>query len=88
MVNYQGLLLDNILCSRAFRTVNNIKRYPGAFCKRFESLSLDCGMMNEYVLAAVLLNKTKTLSIIKPFNCTFCHFVLLLKNRFRVGTTL
>ena len=84
----QGLLLDNILSSRAFRAVNNIKFYSGALGKRFESLRLDCGMMDEYVLAAVLLNKTKTLRIIKPFNCTFCHLVLLLEKRFRFGNHL
>jgi len=84
----RGLLLDNILGRRAFRAVDNIKFYPGAFSKRFESLGLDGGMMDKYVLAAVLLNKTKTLRIIKPFNCTFCHFVLLLENRVPLGNHL
>jgi hypothetical protein len=30
--------------------------------------------VNEYVLAAILLDKTEALCIIKPFNCTFYHF--------------
>jgi hypothetical protein len=35
-------------------------------------------MMNKYVRSAILLNKTKTLRIIKPLNCTFSHLELLL----------
>jgi hypothetical protein len=29
--------------------------------------------VNEYVFATILFDKTKSLCIIKPFNCTFCH---------------
>ena len=57
---YQFLLLDNILCGRSFGAVDNIEGHPRAFLQGFEALGLNCGMMHEYILAAILLNKTKT----------------------------
>ena len=57
-----GLLkLNDISCGRSLGAVHNVEGYPGAFLQRFEALGLDCGMMYKYILAAVLLNKTKTL---------------------------
>ena len=84
-----GLLeLNDIGCGGSLGAIHNVEGYPCAFLQRFEALGLNCGMMYEYILAAILLNKTKTLRIIKPFNCAFCHLVLLLCARFHVRTTL
>jgi hypothetical protein len=43
-------------------------------------------VMNEYVLATVLLDKTEALCIIKPFYCSFYHFKLLLTVSASPGT--
>lgn len=55
------LQLDNIFGCRAFRTVNNLERYPSALLEGFEAFGLNCGVVNEYVLATILLDKTETL---------------------------
>jgi hypothetical protein len=82
--NRGSLLLDYISGSRTFLAVNDIELDPSTLGKRLESLALDCRMMYEYILSTVLLNKTKTLRIIKPLYSTFDHFLLLLENRFRL----
>ena len=82
------LELNHVGCRGSLGAVDNVEGYPCAFLQGFESLGLNCGMMYEYILAAVLLNKAKPLLIIKPFYCAFCHFVLLLCTRSHVGTTL
>lgn len=33
--------------------------------------------MNKNIRSIVLLNKTETLAVVKPFYCSFCHFFLL-----------
>ena len=55
------LQLDYIFGCRAFRTVNNLERYPSALLEGFEAFGLNCGVVNEYVLATILLDKTETL---------------------------
>tara|TARA_B100001013_G_C24370587_1_gene348019 strand:- start:295 stop:606 length:312 start_codon:yes stop_codon:yes gene_type:complete len=42
-----------------------------ALCQRLESVSLDRGKMNEYVLAPVLLDKSEALAVVKPLHCSF-----------------
>lgn len=66
-----GLKLNYISCSRAFGSFDNVELNAGTFIKRFESLGLDSCVMDEYVFATILLDKTKSLSIVKPFYCTF-----------------
>jgi hypothetical protein len=72
------LLLNNVLCGRSFWAVDNIEGHPCAFREGFETLGLNCGMMNKYIFAAVHLNKTKTFCIVKPLYCTFSHLEILL----------
>ena len=55
------LQLDNIFGCRAFRTVNNLELYPSALLEGFEAFGLNCGVVDEYIFAAILLDKTKTL---------------------------
>ena len=57
----QVLQLANILSSRALRALDNVETDTITLSQRFVTLSLDCRMMYEYVLAAVLLDKTKSL---------------------------
>ena len=78
---YLFLLLDNVGCRRSFFAFDNVKGNPGTFLQRLEALSLDCAVVNKNILATVLFDKPKTLRIIKPFYCSFCHFKLLLTVR-------
>jgi len=55
---------------------SNVKAYTISFSERLESVALDLGKVNEYVRTVVLLDETKTLCVVEPFNCTFCHFFL------------
>ena len=58
---YQYLLLNNISCSRAFGTIDNLESYPGAFTQGFEAIGLDCGVVHENISAAILFDEAKTL---------------------------
>ncbi len=71
---YWFLQFDNVLSCWAFGTINYIKLDACTLIKGLEAVALNCGVMNENIFSAILLNKTKTLRIIKPFYCTFCHF--------------
>ncbi len=55
-----SVVLVLLLSSGTFGAVDNLEGYPGAFFKRFEALSLNRGMMNKDITAAILLDKTKT----------------------------
>jgi hypothetical protein len=55
------LQFANILGSRTLGTADNIKTDTITLGQRFKTFSLDRGMMYEKVLAAFLLDKTKTL---------------------------
>ena len=67
------LELGDIRSCRAFRTVNNLELYSRTLLEGFEAISINCCVVYEYVIATILLDKTKTLSVIKPFYCTFYH---------------
>jgi len=60
MIDIKLLLLNNVGCSRPFFAFDNVEGYPSAFLQRLKTISLDCAVMNENVLAAILLDKTKT----------------------------
>jgi hypothetical protein len=62
-----------ILCSGTFLAVYNFKADALAFRERLESVCLNSGMMDKYILASILFDKTKALCIIKPLYCSFCH---------------
>jgi hypothetical protein len=66
-----NLNLYNIGCCRAFSAIYNVKLDPGAFFQRPEAVCLNGRVMDKYILAAILLDKTKSFCIIKPFYCTF-----------------
>ncbi len=61
---------------RTFLTFSNVKANTISLSERLEAFALDLGKVYEYVRTVVLLDETKTLSVIEPFNCTFCHFFL------------
>ncbi len=49
----------------------HLKAYALAINERFKSGHVDTGMMNKQVLTVFLLNKAKSLSLIKPFYSSF-----------------
>jgi len=57
----QVLQLANVRCSRALGACDHFEAYPVTLGQRLETVGLDGGMMNENVLAPILLDKTKTL---------------------------
>jgi len=63
---------------KPFRTLGYFKRYTITFSKRFESVAPDSGEMAKYIVAIFLLKKTKTLAVVKPFNCSVYHVYFLL----------
>jgi len=67
VIENQILQFTNILRSWTLGTAHNIKTDPITLGQRFETFSLDCGMMHKNVLAPVLLDKTKPFCIIEPF---------------------
>gem|GEM_PF-2407358 len=69
-----SLELDNIRRSRSFSSINNVEAYSLAFLERSEAFRLNSRVMYENIISTILLDKTKTFRIVKPFNCTFCHF--------------
>jgi len=70
----QILQLANIGRRRTFGTFDYIKADPRTLGQGFKTLTLNCGMMYENIIAAVFGDEAKTLCIIKPFNCSFYHF--------------
>lgn len=63
----------------AFGALNDFKAYFLAFLERFESFHIDGGKVREQIDAAIIgSNKTKTLRIIEPLNCTGCHVTISL----------
>lgn len=57
----QVLQLANVRCSRTLGACDHFEAHAFTLGQRFETIGLDGGMMNENVLAPVLLDKTKTL---------------------------
>ena len=74
------LLLDpcHVRGLQAFRTLDYVERNPIAFNKGFEPVAGDGGEMTKNIFAALLLKKTKTLAVIKPFYRTIYHVSYLL----------
>jgi hypothetical protein len=58
---------------KPFRTFGYFKRHPIAFCKGFKSVSANSGEMAKYIFAIFLLQKTETLTVVKPFYRAIYH---------------
>jgi len=61
---------------KPFRTLGYFKRYSIALSKGFESVACNCGEVAKNVFAIFLLQKTKTLAVIKPFYCSVYHLLV------------
>jgi hypothetical protein len=60
---------------QALWTLYHFKRYSVAFYKGFETIARDGGEMTEYIFTILLLKKTKTLAVVKPFYRSVYHLL-------------
>src|SRR6185369_5071894 len=61
---------------KPFRTLGHFKRDTITFSKGFEAVARDGREMAKYIFTTFLLQKTKTLAVVKPFYCSVYHCVL------------
>jgi len=66
-------LLDDVCCLEPFRTLDDIELHIVAIGESFEAITLDSGIMNENIIAAVVLNEPEAFSLVKPLYGTFCQ---------------
>ena len=64
------LLLDNIGSLHAALTFCQVKIDSLSFIERLEAISLDCGIMYEYVLSILTGDEAITFFCVEPLNCT------------------
>jgi len=70
----------NIRCLLALRTLRNVEGNLLALFEGLESAHGNRGKMREKIFAAIIrCNKTKTLGVVEPLNCTCCHIATSLK---------
>ena len=69
----------NVLCLPALGALDDVELNGLAFLKRTETVALDGGVMNEYVIAVCAAQKAETLGIVKPFHCSLFHCLFLSK---------
>jgi hypothetical protein len=65
----------NVLRLPAFGAFYDIELNLLAFLQATESVRLDCGEVNEHILAILAADKTITLGIVKPLYCSCFHGV-------------
>jgi hypothetical protein len=65
----------NVLSLPAFRTLLDIELDRLAFLKAAEAIRLDGGVVDENVLTILAADKTKTLGVVEPLNCSLFHFL-------------
>jgi len=66
----------------AFGALRDVKADFLAFLERLETVHVDCRKVRKQINATIIgSNKSETLCIVKPFDCTDCHdtFSLLIK---------
>ena len=68
----------NVLSLPALGALGDVELNALAFLKRTETVRLDGSVMDEDVLAVFAAQKSKTLGVVKPFDCSLFHIVLLL----------
>ena len=80
-----ALQCDDIFRLRAFLTLGDPEFHFLAFGQRLEAATADGAEMCEHILAASLLDKTKTLCFVEPFDGSL---VLLLNERLAANCCL
>lgn len=70
----------NVLSLQTLRSLDNFELNRLAFCQRTEARRLYCSVVNEYITTTVCTaDKTKTLSVVEPLNCSLFHDLFLVK---------
>ncbi len=70
----------NVLSLQTLRSLGHFELNRLAFCQRTEARGLYCSVVNEYVTTTVCTaDKSKTLSIVEPLNCSLFHVLFLVK---------
>ena len=59
-----------------FLSFCNIETDPVSLGERFKTITLNFREVNEHIRSIVLLDKPKTLRVVKPLHSTFCHLIL------------
>lgn len=78
----KDLLLYNIFCSRSAFVFFNVKVDPFSLGECFKPGHVNCRMVNKHIIPIVLLDKPETFFVAKPFNCSLCQNLTLLKSAF------
>jgi hypothetical protein len=68
----------NVLSLPALGTLFDIELNRLPLLEAAEAVRLDGGVMDEYVLAILAADKTETLDVVEPLNCTLFHFCVAL----------
>jgi len=77
--NCQAILeFGDIARLGAFLAFDNVKLDALPFGQGFESVTPDCREVHKNVRTVILLDEAKPLGIVKPLDCTFCHFLFSL----------
>ncbi len=66
----------NVLCLPALGAFDDIELDALAFLERTESVRLDGGVMDEYVVAILTADESEALGIVKPLHCSLFHCVV------------
>jgi hypothetical protein len=66
------LYSDDILCLWAFLAFSNSEFDLLAFCKRLESVTLNCAEVRKYIGARLLLDESEALGFVEPLNGSAC----------------
>jgi len=61
----------------------DVEGHSITFIKRFETNSIDTGMMNKYIRTIFLFDESKSFSRIKPLYNSICHNDILLSKYFQ-----
>jgi len=68
----------NVLCLPALGALGNVELDALTLLEGAESVRLNRGVMDEYVLAVVSAKKSEALGVVEPLDCALFHDVLLL----------
>ena len=80
-VGSNRLRFTNVRGLKSLGSTDDIELEPLAFGQRLEALALDRGVVNEHVLATLLLDETKTLRFVEPLHRSVCHLQTPSTNR-------
>src|SRR5687767_9032101 len=71
--SYRCLRLADVRRLEALRATDDVELEPLAFGQRLEAIALDRGVVDEYVLATLLLDESKSLRLVEPLHRSTCH---------------